>query len=96
MNMKKFKKYILEPERFTDKITDKSVRFLGKTSPVKKIRRSKIISAIIGVTGFALIIDGVSKMFYFLPGWGAILLGLLFLAVSGAMLRFLTKDANWW
>jgi len=96
MNSKKFKKYILEPERLADKATHKSIKYIGKTSPVKKIRRSKIISAIIGVTGFALIIDGVSKVFYFLPGWGAILLGLFLLVISGAMLRFLTKDANWW
>ncbi len=96
MEKEKPNNYLLEPEKLADKTANKIVELLGKTAPVRKIRSSQIASAIIGISGFALVVDGVGKVFYFLPGWGSIILGILLLAISGALLKLLSKDANWW
>lgn len=89
-------RYITKPEKFVDDLTKKAMDQIEKAPPVRKIRNGQIITAIIGVTGFALVIDGIGKIFYFLPGWFTVVLGILFLAISGALLKFLGKDANWW
>lgn len=96
MNKRIIRKYITRPERFIDDATKKVMDQIDKAPPIKKIRSSQIITAIIGVTGFALVIDGISKMFVSFPGWATILIGLGFLTISGALIKILSKDANWW
>lgn len=76
-----------EPEKVTDEIAHKVVDLLGKTKPVQKIRSSQVLSAMVGVAGLALFLAGVEKVFAALSGWFSIIVGLLLLAISGALLR---------
>ena len=76
-----------EPEKVTDEIAQRVVDLLGKTKPVQKIRSSQVLSAMLGVAGLALFLAGVEKVFAALSGWFSIIVGLLLLAISGALLR---------
>jgi hypothetical protein len=65
------------------------------SSPVKRIRANQIFSALIATVGAALVFSGIEIMVqntsYLDNGWGAVVLGLALLFVSGLMLQKLTK-----
>jgi hypothetical protein len=75
-----------ENENFADDVARRVVDMAGKTRPVQKIRNSQIISAMLGAAGLALFLVGVEKVFSQLSGWTSIIIGLVLLAVSGALL----------
>lgn len=81
----------IKHEVIADKVADRVIENLGKTSPIQKIRNSQIISAIIGATGLALFLVGVEKVFAVLSGWTSIIIGLVLLAISGTLLTKLGK-----
>lgn len=87
MSASKLERLKSEPEKVTDEIAQKVVDLLGRTKPVQKIRSSQVLSAILGVAGLALFLAGVEKVFAALSGWFSIIIGLLLLAISGALLR---------
>lgn len=81
----------IKHEIIADKVADRVIENLGKTSPIQKIRNSQIISAIIGATGLALFLVGIEKIFAVLSGWTSIIIGLVLLAISGTLLTKLGK-----
>lgn len=87
----KINRFKTEPEKFADEVADKVVEMLGKAPGVGRIRRSHILSAFIGGTGVALVIIGIEKVFADLPGTTSVALGLLFMALSGALLGKLSQ-----
>src|SRR4051812_34629652 len=60
------------------------------SAPVKHIRANQIFSALLGTVGAALVFSGIEIMVqntsYLDNGWGAVVLGLALLFVSGLML----------
>lgn len=74
-----------DPEKIADDVANKVVEMLGKKSFVKHIRHSQFISSTLAAAGLALFLVGVEKVFVSLSGWFSIILGMLFLAVSGAL-----------
>ena len=80
------KKATLEPENIADEVAERVIQILGKTSPVRKIRNSHLLSALIGAAGLALFFVGIEKVFAALTGWTSIVIGLILLSVSGALL----------
>lgn len=77
---------ISNPEKMVDEITEKIVDKIGKPRPVRIIRNSQLISAILGATGLALFLVGVEKVFAPLTGWASIVFGVILMAVSGVLL----------
>jgi hypothetical protein len=75
-----------DPDKMVDEIADRVVEAIGKPRPVQVIRNSQIISAIFGAAGLALFLVGVEKVFAALSGWTSILIGVVLLAISGALL----------
>jgi len=80
-----------ESNEFADRLTERFVNVVEKSRPVRKIQSSHVLSGIIGAVGLALFLVGVEKVFDFLSGWQSVLLGIILLAVSGALFSKLTK-----
>jgi hypothetical protein len=74
-----------EPEKIADEVAERVIGIIGKPKPIQQIRNSQIASAIVATAGLALFLVGVEKVFSFLSGWHSILLGVLLLALSGAL-----------
>lgn len=87
INNSHFKRAYMEPDKVADEVTQRLEEILGRPVPVQKIRNSQILTALIGALGLALFIIGIEKVFGFLPGPIALLIGLLLLALSGALLK---------
>lgn len=82
---------IKEPEKLADEMAQRVVELLGKAPGVGRIRRSYILSAILGAVGLALFIVGVEKIFTDLPGVTSVLLGLGLMALAGVLFQNLPK-----
>lgn len=80
-----------QSEELVDEIVEKVVRSLGENPPVKKIRSSQILSALVGAVGFALFIDGIVKLFGNFSGWVSLIVGFVLMAVTGLLLRNLYR-----
>lgn len=87
INNPHFKRVFDEPDIVADEVANRVIETLGKKSSIQRIRNSQILSGFVGAIGLALFIVGVEKIFNFLPGFFSILFGLIFLAISGAMLK---------
>ena len=86
-NRNKKSKFSQDPEKIADDVAFKVVEMLGKRRFVKHIRHSQFISSTLAAAGLALFLVGVEKVFVQLSGWFSILLGLIFLAISGALFK---------
>ncbi len=80
-----------EEKELIDKTTEKVLDVLGKSRPVKHIRRSQIMSALAGAIGFALFIDGVSKMFEDFSAISTLSIGLVLMLATGLLLKNLYR-----
>lgn len=62
----------------------------GALAPIRRIRSSEVASAVVGAIGLALFIVGVENAAADIPvisnAWGSIAVGLVLLAVTGALL----------
>mgnify|MGYP001560940870 CR=1 FL=1 len=90
-NQKKGEDFESGPEKLVDEIAEKVVEFLGKNKPIRRIRNSQILSALIGAVGFALFIDGIVKLFANFSGWVSLAVGFVLMAVTGLLLRNLYR-----
>ena len=81
----------VDPEKLADKTAEKVVELLGKSPPVRKIRNSQLLSLILGAVGFALFTIGVGKLFADLSGWALLGIGLGMMAITGALLKNLSR-----
>ena len=50
-------------DELVDKIAEQVVALVGNNFPVKRVRKSQLLSALLGAVGFALFISGVEGMF---------------------------------
>lgn len=87
INHPHLKRAYTEPDKVADEVAQRLEEILGRPAPVQRIRNSQILTALIGAIGLALFIIGIEKVFGFLPGPFALLLGFLLLALSGALLK---------
>ena len=81
----------VDPEKLADKTAEKVVELLGKSSPVRKIRNSQLLSLILGAAGFSLFTIGVGKLFSDLSGLASLGIGLVMMAITGALLKNLER-----
>lgn len=81
----------VDPEELADKTAEKVVELLGKSPPVRKIRDSQLLSLIFGAAGFSLFTIGVGKLFADLSGWALLGIGLVVMAITGALMKNLSR-----
>jgi hypothetical protein len=82
-------------QQLTEDTARRLISAIEGSAPVRHIRASQIISALVATLGLALVLTGieivVQNTSYLDNGWGAILLGLALLFVSGLLLQKLIK-----
>lgn len=82
-------------QQLTEDTARRLLSAIEGSAPIKHIRASQIVSAVIASVGLALVFTGIEIMVqntsYLDNGWGAVLLGLVLLFVSGLMLQKLIK-----
>jgi hypothetical protein len=75
----------------TEDTAQKLVRAIEGSHPVRVIRGSQIATAVVGTVGFALFLVGIENAVADIPiienGWGAMVVGLVLLAVAGVLIR---------
>jgi len=75
----------------TEDTAQKLVRAIEGSQPVRVIRGSQIATAVVGTVGFALFLVGIENAVADIPiienGWGAMVVGLVLLAVAGVLIR---------
>jgi hypothetical protein len=75
----------------TEDTAEKLVRAIEGSHPVRVIRGSQIATAVVGTVGFALFLVGIENAAVDVPiienGWGAMVVGLVLLAVAGVLIR---------
>ncbi|OGC59842.1 hypothetical protein A3A70_03000 [candidate division WWE3 bacterium RIFCSPLOWO2_01_FULL_42_11] len=90
-NEEQLKTTRVDPEKLADKTAEKVVELLGKSSPVRRLRNSQLLSLILGAAGFSLFTIGVGKLFGDLSGWASLGIGLVMMAITGALLKNLER-----
>ena len=82
-------------QQITEDTARRLISAIESSAPVKRLRANQIFSALLATIGAALVFSGIEIMVqntsYLDNGWGAVLLGLGLLFVSGLMLQRLTK-----
>ncbi len=78
-------------KEFVDSMTEQAMHVIGSNVPVKRIRHSHILSALLGAIGFSLFVDGVSKLAINIPAWMNFIIGLILMAATGLLLRNLYR-----
>jgi hypothetical protein len=75
----------------TEETAQKLIRSLEGSGPVQRIRGSQLATGLLGAVGFALFVVGVERAAGDIPiienQWGSIVVGLVLLAITGALLR---------
>ena len=75
----------------TEETAEKLVRAIEGSHPVRAIRGSQVATAVVGTIGFALFLVGIENAAGDIPiidnGWGAMVVGLVFLAAAGVLIR---------
>ena len=82
-------------QQVTEETARRLIGALESSAPIRHIRGSQIVSALLATLGLALVLTGieiiVQNTSYLDNGWGAVLLGLGLLFVSGLLLQKLIK-----
>ena len=91
INENQIKTTKIDPEKLADKTAEKVVDLLGKSLPVRKIRNSQLLSLILGAAGFSLFTIGVGKLFSDFSGLALLGIGLVMMAITGALLKNLER-----
>lgn len=78
-------------DELVDQIAHRVVNLVGNNLPVKRVRKSQLLSALLGAVGFALFVSGVEDMFASFPDWALITMGFLFMALTGLLLQNLNR-----
>jgi predicted cobalt transporter CbtA len=75
----------------TEETAQRLVRAIEGSHPVRAIRGSQVATAVVGTIGFALFLVGIENAAADIPiienGWGAMVVGLILLAIAGALIR---------
>jgi hypothetical protein len=80
-----------EEKEIIDQTTEKVVEILGNNQHVKTLRKSQVLSAVIGAIGFALFIDGVGKLVLNLPAGVSLFVGLILMLATGLLIQNLSR-----
>jgi uncharacterized protein (DUF952 family) len=82
---------ITQATQLTEETAQKLLHFIENTEPVRRIRASHLATGVLGAIGFALFVVGVEQAAQDIPvvdnAYGSIGVGVLFLAISGLLLR---------
>ncbi len=78
-------------DELIDKIANKVVVLVGKNLPVKRVRKSQLLSALVGAAGFALFVSGIESMFIFFPDWALVTMGFVLMTLTGLLLQNLNR-----
>ena len=69
----------------------KLIGVLERSHPVRAIRGSQVLTAVVGTVGFALFLVGIENAAADIPiienGWGAMVVGIILLAAAGVLIR---------
>ena len=90
-NEEQIKTTKVDPEKLADETAVKVVKLLGKSPPVRRIRNSQLLSLLLGAAGFSLFTTGLGKLFVDLNGWASAVIGLVLMAITGALLKNLSR-----
>lgn len=90
MNLVESKENI-KREESVDQVAEKVVELLGKHPPIRRIRNSQLLSAVVGAIGFGLFIDGIGKLFVDFSGWTSLILGFVLMVVTGLLIKNLNR-----
>jgi hypothetical protein len=78
-------------QNLTEETAQRLISLVEASAPVKRIRASHALSAVIGTVGFALFIVGVERAAADIPlisnAYGSIAIGLVLLGITGLLLR---------
>ena len=88
-------RHVNTAQQLTEDTARRLISAIEGSAPIRRIRASQIFSALLATVGAALVFSGIEIMVqntsYLDSGWGAVLLGLVLLFVSGLMLQKLIK-----
>ena len=88
-------RHVETAQQVTEETARRLISMLEGSAPIKRIRASQVFSALLATIGLALVFSGfeivIQNTSYLDNGWGAILLGLGLLFVSGLLLQKLIK-----
>jgi hypothetical protein len=78
-------------EDIVDKVAEGVVNVVGRNPASKRVRKSHILSALVGAVGFALFVDGVVKFTETSPAWLSLAAGFVLMAITGLLLHNLNR-----
>jgi hypothetical protein len=75
----------------TEETAQRLIHTIEESDPVRRLRASQYLTAVVGAIGFALFVVGVERAAEDIPivenAWGSIAVGIVFLFITGALLR---------
>jgi len=81
-------------QELTEETAQRLLSFLERSQPVRLLRASHVLSAVIGAVGFALFVVGVEQVAQDIPivsnAYGSIAVGVVLLLATGLLLRKFT------
>ncbi len=78
-------------DELIDKIANRVVNLVGNNLPIKRVRKSQLLSALVGAVGFALFVSGIEDMFSSFPDWALVSMGFILMTLTGLLLQNLNR-----
>lgn len=78
-------------DELIDKIANRIVVLVGNNLTIKRVRKSQLLSALVGAVGFALFVSGIEDMFASFPDWALVSMGLILMTLTGLLLQNLNR-----
>lgn len=78
-------------KELVDRIAEKVSDTLGRNIPLKRIRRSQILTAFLGAVGFALFTDGIIKLFANFSSTFSLVTGIVLMVATGLLVQNLSR-----
>ena len=83
---------LLVPEELVDAIAKKVTVSIQGTLPVRKIRKSQVLTILLGIVGFSIFTLGIGKLFADTPTLELLLLGVILMVIGGVSLQNTLKS----
>jgi hypothetical protein len=81
----------IEEKELIDKTAKRVMDMLGKNRPMQHVRKSQLLTALIGAVGFALFVDGILKFSVNLSALKSLSLGVLLMIITGLLIENLSR-----
>ena len=78
-------------KEFVDSIAEQVSDIVGRNFPLRKVRRSQILSALLGAVGFALFTDGIIKLFANFSTVFSLCVGFGLMVATGLLVQNLSR-----